>query len=37
MYDKFTWYLMAFSGLAMWALIAYALYETFTTGVPFNG
>jgi hypothetical protein len=33
MYDKFMWYLMASSGLGMWVLIAYALYETSGTGV----
>jgi succinate dehydrogenase hydrophobic anchor subunit len=35
-YDKVTWWLMAFSGVIMWGLVAYAMYETFSQGTPFN-
>ena len=36
MYEKFTWYLMAFSGIAMWALVGYAVYETLANPSPFG-
>jgi hypothetical protein len=32
--DRFVWYLMGFSGLGMWLLVAYAMYETFSQGTP---
>jgi len=32
LYDKLTWYLMCFSGVGMWVLVAYAMYETFSQG-----
>jgi uncharacterized membrane protein len=35
MYDKVTWWLMLFSGIAMWALVGYAMYQTFSQGTPF--
>jgi len=35
MNDKVMWYLMLFSGLAMWLLVAYAMYDTFSSGTPF--
>jgi hypothetical protein len=31
--ERLTFYLTLFSGVAMWFLIAYALYETAGTGV----
>lgn len=35
MMDKITWYLVLFSGIAMWVLMAYAMYETFSNPKPF--
>ena len=32
LYDKFSFYLMAVAGLAMWVLVAYALYDVSQTG-----
>jgi hypothetical protein len=36
LYDKVTWYLMASAGLAMWLLIAYAVYEVSSVPSPFK-
>jgi len=35
MNDKIVWYLMAFSGVGLWVLMAYAIYETLSNPTPF--